>query len=91
MGQATCASAAILDQEVPLSLALALLGPEQRARVSKKCETGEAIALIRFLDHRRFSMTNNVAERQLHAIPIGHKTWILGGSDERALRTSSIV
>jgi Transposase IS66 family len=50
------------------------------ARVSKKCETGEAIALIRFLDEGRFSMTNNVAERQLHAIEIGRKTWILADS-----------
>ncbi|MGA8699594.1 MAG: transposase [Xanthobacteraceae bacterium] len=79
--------------------ALALVGPEQRARVSKNSKTGKAIdyslkgwpALIRFLDDGRFSMTNTAAERQLHVIAIGRNNWILAGFDERVLLTSSIV
>jgi Transposase IS66 family len=46
--------------------------------------------LIRFLDDGRFSMTNTVAERQLHVIAIG-RNCILAGFDERVLLTSSIV
>jgi hypothetical protein len=84
--------------EVPPGSALALLGPEQRARVSKNSKTGKAVdyslkdwpALIRFLDDGRFSMTNTVAERQLHVIAIG-RNCILAGFDERVLLTSSIV
>ena len=46
--------------------------------------------LICFLDDGRFSMTNTVADRQLHVIAIG-RSWILACFDERLLLTSSIV
>lgn len=76
--------------EVPPGSALALIGPVQRARVCKNSETGmlSSVGLrwMRFLDDGRFSMTNTVAERQLHVIAIG-RNWILAEFGERVLRT----
>ena len=71
---------------------------EQRARVSKKSETGKAIeyslkrwaALTRFLDDGRLCMTNNAAERELRAIAVGRRNWTFAGSDEGGRRAAAI-
>jgi Transposase IS66 family/IS66 C-terminal element len=67
-------------------------------RVSKNSETGKAIdyslkrwsALTRFLDDGRLCMSNNAAERELGAIPVGRRNWTFAGSDEGARRAAAI-
>ena len=94
MGQATCASAASLDQKCRQALHLPCLVQSSARRSLKTARPARLLnyrlkrwpALIRFLDDGRFSMTNTVAERQLHVIAIG-RNWILACFDERVLRT----
>jgi hypothetical protein len=98
MGQATCASAASLDQKCRQALRLPCL-VQISARESLKTARPARLLITEsqglacvdpFLDDGRFSMANTVAERQLHVIAIG-RNCILAGFDERVLLTSSIV
>jgi transposase len=82
----------------PLLLDLETWLREQRARVSKKSETGKAIdyslkrwaALTRFLDDGRLCMSNNAAERELRAVAVGRRNWTFAGSDEGGRRAAAI-
>jgi len=71
---------------------------EQRARVSKNSDPGKAIdyslkrwtAITRFLNVGRLCMTNNVAERELRAVPFGRRNWTFAGSDEGGGRAAAL-
>ena len=61
----------------------------QHARVSRKSETGKAIAyalnhwkaLTRFLGDGRICLSNNAAERALRGVAVGRRNWTFAGSD----------
>jgi transposase len=86
------------ERSRPLVTALESWLREQRAKVSKNCETGKAIdyslkrwaALTRFLDDGRLCMTNNAAERELRAIAVGRRNWTFAGSDEGGRRAAAL-
>jgi transposase len=69
------------ERSRPLINALETWLREQRARVSKNSDTGNAIdyrlkrwtGLTRFLDDGRPCMTNNAAERELRAVALGRR------------------
>jgi Transposase IS66 family len=42
------------------------------------------------LQHGRICLTNNVAERALRGIAIGHKNWLFAGSDRGGERGASM-
>lgn len=70
----------------------------QHARVSRKSETGKAIAyalnhwqaLTRFLGDGRICMSNNAAERALRGIAVGRRNWTFAGSDRGGERAAAI-
>jgi transposase len=70
----------------------------QHVRVSRKSETGKAIAyalnhwaaLTRFLRDGRICMSNNAAERALRGIAVGRRNWTFAGSDRGGERAAAI-
>ena len=70
----------------------------QYERVSRKSETGKAIAyalnrwaaLTRFLADGRICLSNNAAERALRGIAVGRKNWTFAGSDRGGERAAAI-
>jgi transposase len=71
---------------------------KQRAKLSRKSETGKAIdysvkrwtALTCFLNDGRLCMSNNAAERALRGIAVGRHNWTFAGSDEGGRRAAAI-
>jgi transposase len=67
-------------------------------RVSRKSETGKAIAyalhhweaLTRFLGDGRICLSNNAAERALRGIAVGRRNWTFAGSDRGGERAAAI-
>ena len=86
------------ERSRPLVVALETRLREQRGRVSKNSDTGNAIeyslkrwaALTRFLDDGRLCMTNNAAERELRAVAVGRRKWTFAGSDEGGRRAAAL-
>ena len=86
------------ERSRPLIIELERWLREQRARVSKNGDTGNAIdyslkrwdALTRFLDDGRLCMSNNAAERELRAVAVGRRNWTFAGSDEGGRRAAAI-
>jgi transposase len=70
----------------------------QHDRVSRKSETGKAIAyalnqwkaLTRFLGDGRICLSNNAAERALRGVAVGRKNWTFAGSDRGGERAAAI-
>jgi transposase len=70
----------------------------QHERVSRKSETGKAIAyalnqwkaLTRFLEDGRICLSNNAAERALRGIAVGRRNWTFAGSDRGGERAAAI-
>ncbi len=70
----------------------------QHDRVSRKSETGKAIAyalnqwkaLTRFLEDGRICLSNNAAERALRGVAVGRKNWTFAGSDRGGERAAAI-
>src|SRR3954449_12036334 len=70
----------------------------QHARVSRKSETGKAIAyalnqwkaLTRFLGDGRICLSNNAAERALRGVAVGRRNWTFAGSDRGGERAAAI-
>jgi transposase len=70
----------------------------QHARVSRKSETGKAIAyalnrwtaLTRFLGDGRICISNNAAERALRGVAVGRRNWTFAGSDRGGERAAAI-
>lgn len=71
---------------------------QQRARLSSKTETAQAIdyalkrwpALTRFLEDGRLCLSNNSAERALRAIAVGRRNRTFAGSDAGGQRAAAI-
>src|SRR5689334_21723816 len=69
----------------------------QHARVSRKSETGKALAyalnhwaaLTRYLGDGRVCMSNNAAERALRGVAVGRRNWTFAGSEQPATRCCS--
>jgi transposase len=91
------------ERSRPLVIELESWLREQRARVSKNSDTGNAIdyslkrwaglgwaALTRFLDDGRLCMINNAAERELRAVAVGRRNWTFAGSDEGGQRAAAV-
>src|SRR5580704_17927909 len=82
----------------PLVIELETWLREQRAKLSRRSETGKAIdyslkrwtALTRFLEDGRLCMSNNAAERALRGIAVGRHNWTFAGSDEGGRRAAAI-
>jgi transposase len=70
----------------------------QHERVSRKSETGKAIAyalnhwqaLTRFLEDGRICISNNAAERALRGVALGRRNWTFAGSDRGGERAAAI-
>ena len=70
----------------------------QHERVSRKSETGKAIAyalnhwqaLTRFLEDGRICISNNAAERALRGVAVGRHNWTFAGSDRGGQRAAAI-
>jgi transposase len=70
----------------------------QHARVSRKSETGKALAyalnhweaLTRYLGDGRICMSNNAAERALRGVAVGRRNWTFAGSDRGGERAAAI-
>jgi transposase len=70
----------------------------QHERVSRKSETGKAIAyapnhwaaLTRFLGDGRICLSNNAAERALRGVAVGRRNWTFAGSDRGGERAAAI-
>jgi transposase len=70
----------------------------QHERVSRKSETGKALAyalnhwkaLTRFLEDGRICLSNNAAERALRGIAVGRRNWTFAGSDRGGERAAAI-
>jgi transposase len=71
---------------------------DRHERVSRKSETGKAIAyalnrwqsLTRFLEDGRICLSNNAAERALRGIAVGRRNWTFAGSDRGGERAAAI-
>ena len=82
----------------PLVLELEAWLRARHERVSRKSETGKALAyalnrwaaLTRFLGDGRICMSNNAAERALRGIAVGRKNWTFAGSDRGGERAAAI-
>jgi transposase len=70
----------------------------QHERVSRKSETGKALAyafnhwkaLTRFLGDGRICLSNNAAERALRGIAVGRRNWTFAGSDRGGERAAAV-
>jgi transposase len=70
----------------------------QHERVSRKSDTGKAIAyalnhwtaLTRFLGDGRVCLSNNAAERALRGVAVGRRNWTFAGSDRGGERAAAI-
>jgi len=70
----------------------------QHGRVSRKSETGRALAyalnhweaLTRYLADGRICMSNNAAERALRGVAVGRRNWTFAGSDRGGERAAAI-
>jgi transposase len=70
----------------------------QQERLSRKSETGKAIAyalkrwdaLTRFLGDGRICLSNNAAERALRSVAVGRRNWTFAGSDRGGERAAAI-
>ena len=86
------------EQSKPVVQALQTWLLEQRATLSKKAATTEAInyalnqwkALTRFLDHGEIEMDNNAAERALRTVALGRKNYLFLGSDKGGERAATL-
>ena len=86
------------EQSAPLVAELEPWLRAQQDRVSRKSETGKAIAytlkrwtaFTRFLDDGRICMSNNAAERALRGIAVGRGNWTFAGSDRGGERAAAI-
>jgi transposase len=82
----------------PLVLELEAWLRARHERVSRKSETGKAIAyvfnhwaaLTRFLDDGRICLSNNAAERALRGVAVGRRNWTFAGSDRGGERAAAI-
>jgi transposase len=71
---------------------------QQQERLSRKSETGKAIAyttrrweaLTRFMADGRICMSNNAAERALRGVAVGRRNWTFAGSDRGGERAAAI-
>lgn len=86
------------ERSRPLTRELETWMREQRAKLSSRSDTAQAIdyslkrwpALTPFLDDGRLCLSNNAAERALRGIAIGRKNWTFAGSDEGGRRAAAI-
>jgi transposase len=86
------------EQSRPLILDLESWLRAQRARLSAKSKTANAIdyllerwtAFTRFLDDGRICLSNNAAERSLRGIAVGRRNWTFAGSDEGGRRAAAM-
>jgi transposase len=70
----------------------------QHERVSRKSETGKALAytlkrwqaLTRFMADGRICLSNNAAERALRGVALGRHNWTFAGSDRGGERAAAI-
>ena len=82
----------------PLVLELEAWLRAQHGRVSRKSETGKALAyalnhweaLTRYLKDGRICMSNNAAERALRGVAVGRRNWTFAGSDRGGERAAAI-
>jgi transposase len=86
------------ERSRPLVVELEAWLHRQRARLSAKSETANAIdyllkrwpAFTRFLDDGRICISNNAAERALRGIALGRRNWTFAGSDEGGRRAAAM-
>ena len=70
----------------------------QYERVSRKSETGKALAytlkrwqaLARFMTDGRICLSNNAAERALRGVAVGRHNWTFAGSDRGGERAAAV-
>ena len=90
--------AARRERTVPLLAELEPWLRLQHERVSRKSETGRALAytlkrwraLTRFMDDGRICLSNNAAERALRGVALGRHNWTFAGSDRGGERAAAI-
>jgi transposase len=90
--------AARQERVAPLVADLHAFMRAERARVSGKSKTGEALdymlkrwdAFARFLEDGRLCLSNNAAERALRGIAVGRRNWTFAGSDRGGERAAAI-
>jgi transposase len=86
------------ERSAPLLIQFETWLRQQRAKLSSKSETANAIdyslkrwtAFTRFLADGRLCMSNNAAEREIRAVALGRHNWTFAGSDEGGRRAAAI-
>jgi hypothetical protein len=85
-------------QIAPLVAELEAWMREHRGKLSRHADLAKAMdymlkrweAFTRFLDDGRICLTNNAAERALHGIALGRKSWLFAGSDRGGERAAAM-
>jgi transposase len=86
------------EMSAPLVADLEAWMREQRAKLARGNDVAKAMdymlkrwpAFTRFLDDGRICLSNNAAERALHGIALGRKSWLFCGSDRGGERAAAM-
>jgi hypothetical protein len=95
---AACRRAVRQELSAPLVADLEAWMCEQRAKLSRGNDLARAMdymlkrwtSFARFLDDGRICLSNNAAERALHGIALGRKSWLFAGSDRGGQRAAAM-
>jgi len=85
-------------KSAPLVADLEIWMRGERAKLSRGSDVAKAMdymlkrwpSCTRFLEDGRLCLTNNAAERTLHGIALGRKSWLFAGSDRGGARAAAM-